>query len=389
MQFRIRKVSIMLDLTLPLAIVTIFFPPCLSYYASGLVSILYLLQKCIFLLCLIYFFKYKMYRNMYFIFMMGYVIWALFVTLLNGNSIGTIGEFLNLFSIGVISIFCIKLNPSKYSRLIAIWFTLLLTLNTFLWRDGGMYINANGQMSFVLGTKTSLTEYQLVAFYFISVYFGLLPRNRKWKAILLCLLSFFSVIIWNTRQPITTSIICFVLFVALLICQVREMKIMDKIWKFGFWLINMINIGIIFWNIQLLFSNFITNVLHESADLSLRTSIWQLVIAQITEKPWIGHGLNSNTYFAIGAGVASINQATHNGLLYFWFTTGIIGMVYICLLYFVASIKAGNETFIGRMFHIVMICFATLWIAEQIKGYALFFLCLLGGAYFSKYEKSE
>lgn len=379
----------MLDIIMPLSIVLIFIPPCVSWYVPALLSLVHFFQKGVFFLCTVYFIKYRIFESKYFVFMIGYVLWAVMVTFLNGDSIGPIGSFLNLFSQGVIAIFCINLNPRKYVGCIASWFTLLLFLNTFFWRDGGMYINTNGQPSFVLGTKTSLTEYQLVACFFICMYFYFLPKRKRWKAEFLGLITTVSLILWNIWQPITTSIICLIVFAGLIIWQTHENRIVDLSLRIGFWILIVINIGVVFFNVQVLFENFITNVLHESVDLNHRTAIWQLVLTRIVSSPWIGHGLRSNIYFAVGDGVASINQATHNGLLYFMFTTGIIGTVYVCLLYIIVSIHAGIRTAFGRAFHIIMICFATLWISEQLKGYELFFLCLLGGMYVSQWTKDQ
>lgn len=377
------------DITMPLAIILIFLPPCLGYYAPGILSIAYLLQKGMFILCAAYFLRYRIFEQKYFLLLMGYVLWAIFVTYYNGNSIGTVGNYLNLFSLGVVTVFCMESKPVKFTGCVATWFTFLLFLNTVLWRDGGMYLNSNNQMSFVLGTKTSLTEYQLVACSFIWLYHQMLPKEKKWKAIFLWIISALSLIFWNLRQPITTSILCFVSFTVLIYLRRSENKILEVVLRVGFWVIILFNLGIVFFNIQMLFENFITNVLHENADLNFRTSIWQLVLARIADSPWIGHGLRSNTYFAVGTGVASINQATHNGLLYFLFTTGIIGTAYVFMMYLLASFETGVKSILGKVFHITMICFAIFWVSEQLNGYGPFFLCLLGGVSLSKRMKNQ
>ena len=51
MQFNIRRASIMLDITMPLAVILIFYPPCLAQYAGGLLPLVFLMQKGIFFLC--------------------------------------------------------------------------------------------------------------------------------------------------------------------------------------------------------------------------------------------------------------------------------------------------------------------------------------------------
>ena len=104
-------------------------------------------------------------------------------------------------------------------------------------------------------------------------------------------------------------------------------------------------------------------------------------MAKIAESPLIGHGLNmGNVSFAVGQGIAGINQATHNGILYFVFSSGIIGTVYILGICFLLLRKTNQRTAAGRVFCAMMICFSTLWITEQLKLYTVFFICLLLGS---------
>ena len=321
-----------------------------------------------------------MYRNKYMVALLSYIVWLILVTYLNGMQIGEIGSYLNVFSCCVVYVYCLERNPQRIIGYTSIVFTLLLLFNTILWKDGGMYVNNSGQMSFVLGTKTSLTEYQIAACGFIGTYFTLLPKHKKKKAVILGLCVVYSVIVWNIHEPISTSEMCLAVFFVILILGALGGKIGEAVLKWGFLGMNILNVGIVFFNAQMLFANFITNVLHESADLNYRTAIWQIVLAKIAESPVIGHGLNmGNVSFAIGQGIAGINQATHNGILYFVFSSGIIGTVYILGICFLLLRKTNQRTAAGRVFCAMMICFSTLWITEQLKLYTVFFICLLLG----------
>ena len=191
----------------------------------------------------------------------------------------------------------------------------------------------------------------------------------------------YSIIVWNIHQPISTSEMCLAVFFVILILGALGGKIGEIVLKWGFLGLNILNISIGLLNAQVLFANFITNVLHENADLNHRTAIWQVVLAKIAESPLIGHGLNmGNVSFAVGQGIAGINQATHNGILYFVFSSGIIGTVYILGICFLLLRKTNQRTAAGRVFCAMMICFSTLWITEQLKLYTVFFICLLLGS---------
>ncbi len=377
MSFDLRRANLMLDIVMPIAMVLFFIPPCMAHYTPSLMPFVYLMQKGIFLFCFCCFFKYVLYRNRYFWILMAYLLWIIAVTWIRGNSIGDIGGYLNIFSICVIAMYCIKYNPKKFAGYVAFIFTLLIFLNSVLWKDGGMYVNINGQMCYVLGTKTSITYYQLTACCFIGLYDCCLNQRVKYKSKFLYAVLFASTLYWNIVQPISTSIMCLALFFILLIIRNVDKKIIDKVFNMGFVAMIVLNIGVVFFNAQMLFANFITKVLHESTELNARTAIWKVVIEKIADSPLFGYGLNSDIYFAVGGGIAAINQSTHNNLLYLLFCGGIIGTVYFYFLCFYAMHKTKEYTNVGRILRIVLICFGMMWITEQLKGFEMIFLCLL------------
>lgn len=379
MSMNLRKASVMIDIIMPLSLFLIFYPPCLVWYASELMFVIYLLQKGLFFLAACYAIKYKIFQNVDLWLLIGYIIWIIIVTVIQRNPIGEIGIFLNLFSWCIISIYCLERNPRKFTGCAAFYFTALIFLNTLLWKEEGMYVSANGQLNFVLGTKTCITEYQIVACGFIGMYYALLPKKKKRNAISLLTILVLSVIVWNVRQPISTSAVCMVVFIGLFMAQNIQNMLVDIALKVAFWVANALNLGIIFFNAQMLFASFITDVLHESVELDSRTYIWKVVIAKISESPIIGHGLNSNTFFSIDEGISAINQSTHNGLLNFLFIGGIVGTVYIMLLCFRLLRNVNIKTLPGRIFCVMLACFALFWISEQTKGYVLFYSCLILG----------
>lgn len=238
----------MVDILMPVSILLIFYPPCLQWYASGVMSIVFLLQKGLFLVCAAYALKYRMYRNKYMVALLSYIVWLILVTYLNGMQIGEIGSYLNVFSCCVVYVYCLERNPQRIIGYTSIVFTLLLLFNTILWKDGGMYVNNSGQMSFVLGTKTSLTEYQIAACGFIGTYFTLLPKHKKKKAVILGLCVVYSVIVWNIHEPISTSEMCLAVFFVILILGALGGKIGEAVLKWGFLGMNILNVGIVFFN---------------------------------------------------------------------------------------------------------------------------------------------
>ena len=380
MRFNLNKVSLMIDIVMPIAIVLLFLPPCLNWYAPGLMSVIYLLQKGVFLLCVYYFIRYRLFKNTYFCLLLTYLLWLVAVTLANENSIGELGSYLNIFSACIITMYCMARNPEKYTGYIAFVFVLWMLLNTLLWKDGGMYVNSAGQASFVLGTKTSLTYYQIVACCFTGLYAQFVVDRKRYRIILLYGVLLFSTILWNLRQPISTSIVCVIAYFILILLERIKQPYIDKIYRLGFVATIVLNVGIVFFNAQMFFVNFITEVLHENADLNYRTTIWKVVLAKIAYNPIWGHGLNTGTFFSFDTGVSSINQATHNFLLYLIFVGGIVGTIYFLFLCFYGIYKTAQKNWgIGRLINIILICFGLMWISEQLKSFDMIYLCLLAG----------
>ncbi len=389
MSFDFRRTSLMLDILMPITIVLIFIPPCMMHYAPSFMSYAFLIQKVIFLFCFFYFFKHIKDKYSYFWILMAYLLWLIAVTWIRGNSIGDIGSYLNIFSLCVIAMYCIKHNPQKFTGYVAFIFTLWMFLNSALWKDGGMYLNSDGQMCYVLGTKTSITYYQITACSFIGLYDCCLKQRGKYKAKFLYAVLFASTLYWNIRQPISTSIMCLAVFFILLIIKNADKKIIDKIFNIGFTAMLVLNIGVVFFNAQMLFANFITGVLHESTELNARTFIWKVVLEKIAANPLLGYGLNSDTFFAVGGGVAAINQSTHNNLLYLLFCSGIIGTVYFYFICYYAMHETKRYTKFNRMICIVLICFGLMWITEQLKGFEMIFLCLISYICCTREVRSE
>lgn len=374
----LQKVSVMNEIVMPMAIVLLFMPPCMVWYAPEIMPLIYLIQKGIFLICALYFIKYKLFKNVYFWLLTAYILWLIALTLVNGNKFNEIGSYLNIFSVGVITMYCIDRNPKKFTGYVAFIFVLWMFLNTLFWKEGGMYLNSNGQMCFVLGTKTSLTYYQIVACCFTGMYGQFVEDGKKYKVKILYSVLIASTVVWNVRQPISTSILCLIAYFMLLFLNRTQNTLVDKFFKIGYIATIALNIGIVFFGAQMLFANFITNVLHESADLNYRTTIWKVVLAKIADNPIWGHGLNTGTFFSFDNGTSSFNQATHNFLLYLLFVSGIIGTIYFIFLCMLAIRKTNRkDRMLGRILNIVMICFGMMWITEQLKSFDMIYMCLL------------
>ena len=115
MRFNPKQARLMPDLIMPIAVLLLFMPPCMIWYAPGLMSGVYLLQKGIFLVCAYYFVRYKLFNNSYFWLLLIYLMWIIAVTIVSGNSLTEWGSYLNIFSVCVITMYCMSRAPQKYT----------------------------------------------------------------------------------------------------------------------------------------------------------------------------------------------------------------------------------------------------------------------------------
>jgi O-antigen ligase len=88
-----------------------------------------------------------------------------------------------------------------------------------------------------------------------------------------------------------------------------------------------IYIGIVGFEIQFMFSDFITNVLHKDATLTGRTYIWASVLKNIRESPIWGHGTVDGGQLIINYSHMSNLVSSHNLFMEVILQTGIVGLV--------------------------------------------------------------
>lgn len=385
---KLNRVNLMTDIVMPLAIMIFIYPNAISQYRA-LASIVALLWDVLFLICFFYFVRSIIYKNIYVISWFVFFIWIIFVSYIISKEIPSMQTYKNYFCILTVATYGMKKCPKRFITWVATVMTVWIMFNTLFWKAGGMYINANGQAAFFLGTKTSLTCYQITGCCFIWLLYSIGSRKEKKYALGLWGVMLLSVIVWNIREPISTSIVCLSVFALLVLLMNSKLKFADAILKIGFPLTLLFNAGIVFFGFQNLFANLITNTLNESMTLNNRTLIWKVVLEEIKDSPVIGHGTETNTVFSIDNGISLINKSPHNFLLYLLFVTGILGTVYFLFLCFWTLKRSGTSNAYGRIIHITFIAFGFMWITEQLKTYDMFILCMIAGMYSLELDTRE
>lgn len=377
---KLNRVNLMTDLVMPLAIMIFIYPNAVTQYPA-IVSCITFLWDVLFYICVLYFVRFGEYKNIYIISWLIFFAWIIIVSGIVSKTIPSMQTYRNYFCILLTAGYCMKKCPKKFISWVATVMTVWIMFNTLLWKAGGMYINANGQAAFFLGTKTSLTCYQITGCCFIWLLYCIASKKEKKYALFLWSVMVVSVIVWNIREPISTSIVCLSIFALFVLLMNSKLYFADVILKMGFPITLFLNVGIVFFGFQNLFASLITNTLNESMTLNNRTLIWKVVISKIVDSPVIGHGTETNTIFSIDNGISLINKSPHNFLLYLIFVTGTIGTVYFLFLCFWTLKRAGTSNIYGRIIHITFIAFGFMWITEQLKTYDMFIFCMIAGMY--------
>lgn len=184
---------------------------------------------------------------------------------------------------------------------------------------------------------------RLVFFYipmiFFSVVYDLLRKNK---------LSYFSyfligISLWSTISLWAVGGSLGLIIMLISVVLTNRVKLLSQISMMKLVTIDLvINLLVVFLQVQKYFENFIVNILHKDITLTGRTYLWEWAIDLFQKSPVIGIGIQSDSYmYNIYRWVAH----PHNVFLNYITTSGIIGLI----LY-------------------LIILFRTAWISNRIKN---------------------
>lgn len=245
-----------------------------------------------------------------------------------------------------------------------------------------LYYMSDGDYYF-LGIKTQFTTMMFPTIAAAGALF-FNEKNKKniflfLTAVIVCLMNIFSKQISTPTVGIIIIIIGFGLG-----------NVMKTVWK-STWLFLislLLQLGIVFFNIQIYFSDFIANVLHKDTTLSARTNIWLSAKKILKEESLFrlifGNGMNKLNTFVPYAGTY---WQPHNQLLVWIHSSGIIGAVVIVLF----LIKLTNKKIknIKVQLFLVMICSVELFLSvtEVYFDVAICFVPYFVMFYITKHEQ--
>lgn len=233
-----------------------------------------------------------------------------------------------------------------------------------------IYDNGDGDYYF-LGIKTAYTSYIFVALSASGI--CLIKYRMKKLCVLTIVLSVFNILYAN----ISTGIVC--LFALLILILIKRVFKIQVTMNFVLAVTIILNVAVIIFDAQYMFSGVIENILHKSMTLTGRTDIWRNALVQIKNQSLIatifGNGIvNGGSFVAFGNGF----WPAHNQWIQNIFEYGILGT--LGLISFMRnsinnkSVTLQTENYLLNIIFVMLIGTITMHYLGYAHVYLLFIL---------------
>lgn len=160
----------------------------------------------------------------------------------------------------------------------------------------------------------------------------------KKSTVVIAVASIYSVVVTWSATSLVTTVLALALLVGIIIFG--SFKAIRPGYLLGAYAL--VDIGIVFFDIQNRFAALIKDVLHRSADLTGRSQLWDIVKTKIRESPIFGYGIR--TTVDNGLTVYNSNYVhAHNGELDIVYNSGFLGLACYIVLLILAVMKCGKN----------------------------------------------
>ncbi|MED4006498.1 O-antigen ligase family protein [Priestia aryabhattai] len=243
-----------------------------------------------------------------------------------------------LYSIAVFIGFCIYIshamrNINELIKGLYYLFATVVFINFFTLLIGGIAVSPDGlSTNYLLGGKNAIAMTALPTIPLIYLYSYMIYNKLKTFPFVLILICAVSLYLSESGTGIVISFLA-ILFVVL------PKKYFPSFTTY-FWIYIVAFFTIVVFRLQeLLFGDFIINVLHKDMTFTGRTYIWDLVLNLIKQSWLIGYGRGNQI---ISHHFANLNE-THNGLLEIMMYSGILGVLFFLIILLVVGHKLNSN----------------------------------------------
>lgn len=249
----------------------------------------------------------------------------------SGNLIKFFGPAVNTIGFTLIVSYYfprIKINFVKIMYHVLVTFNLINFASVMLFPDG-IILNSVWSKVYFLGIENRFVFYMIPMIFYGGVY-SLYNNNKLSVGWYINLgISIFTLIrIWSVG-----AMIGIIIFATLIVCF-SKVKSINKIdFKYYLIIIIVLNVLLVFFSVQSIFSDFIVNTLQKDITLSGRTLIWDNAKEVIRDNWFIGIGVQPDAYLkSIFYGVVH----THNLALNILIQSGFLGLfIFLRLLLYI------------------------------------------------------
>ena len=243
----------------------------------------------------------------------------------------------NSFSAVVVLKFLYVQDPRKTCRDMGIMLSAFLILDALTWVLPGLGNQFGDSIKCFLGTKTTITYYLMPALAFDYVYWNICEPGEKKLATYILIGAVAGTLGYLVQMTISTTVICLALGTAMMFLARRDNVFINGLTKFGPAIASGLSAVIITGSSLSLFTYFVTEVLHESSDLSGRIPIWQMIFTYTQRRPLFGYGNSTGIYLSVHE---KTNTSAHNLFLGILLQTGIIGLsLFACVIVYLTVVN--------------------------------------------------
>lgn len=231
-------------------------------------------------------------------------------------------------------------------------------------------------VTYFIGIRTRIGEWAYIGIMYGMLY--LYYEKKKINIRFIILLS--SIIIFIILNRVTTAIFMLILFMVLKTLADKGLIKLNKLLTFSFVFIFVVNVLLIFFHFQNYFSWLLVDIMGEDLTLNSRTSIWESVVIQLLQSPYIGHGVGHVAQFEFRKLTYSsiYATATHNQFLNIVYETGMIGFG-IFMVYMIKLIRKFEHLKLDKAFNIIGVTFIIILtsMTVEISGNNVLYFSLL------------
>ncbi len=305
-------------------------------------------------------------------------------TIINGGDIVKYcGPALNVISLTLITNYYFPKLKHNYIKILYIILFILVLINTIcvLIVPNGFIPPKTSMYALIgfLGIENRYVFFMLPLIFYSAIYSIYKHKKLNWLFYFASIMVLFTLIkAWSVG-----AMLGMILLIAAIILFSRSEKasfIKKLDFKYYLIFIILLNILLVVFHVQDLFSNFIMNVLHKDVTLSARTLIWDNAIDLFKGNFLIGVGVQPDAYFRrIFYGVTH----THNLFLNIMVTSGTIGLIIYFIMF--GMIQKSNKKIknvrIKFVINISLLVLLFLSLADTIDTGIIFTMYLIGIMY--------